>query len=596
MNPPYPSLEQRVEQLERAVGQLQQAYGMRTAPSLPPLAPPGPWSAPGPPAAYPAYPAAPPVLAAPPRQPFDLARSAEFWLNKLGIGLFLLGIMFFFKYSIDRGWITPALRVLLGGATGAGFLALGLRLRARRILSQALLGGGIAILYISTYAAYQLYGLIGYPAAFGAMLATTLAGFGLAMRENRAALAVIAAGGGLGTPFLLYTGASNVPGLVAYTTLMLAGIGAVYFFKGWRSLIWLAFAGATGIWLAALADIGSGPARFERWALQGGVAASWLLFWSIPIASAVWRRASADAAQADDETIVMSDAGRFGHHAHILSLLSGLWGLWLTTAVWSATLGRDGAGWLALGAAALYGLVALALRRARAGEDFAHSQGFIAAALLAIAIGLLLRDGAMVAALALEAAALHLAARRLDKPLAAARRLDEPLWAAGGHLLAALLGLLFLGRLQPPPWSPLDSVPLLNLAALGDLAAIVLLGGAGWLQRGRGAALAYRLGAYAALLGLIWREWTVANNALVTVGWGLCALALLGLALRRSDERALWAAVATIALVTAKLFLHDLVAVGALWRMLLFLGFGAVFLAASAFFRTAFRPPADQGG
>lgn len=592
MNPPYPSLDQRVEQLERAVGQLQQALGALQRSGAPAFFPPaGPALPPayaGPPAVFPPAPPAGPgyAPAEPPQQrpAFNLERSAEFWLNKLGIGLFLLGVMFFFKYSIDRGWITPLLRVLMGGATGAGFIGLGLRLGARRPgLSQVLLGGGVAILYISIFAAYQLYALIGYPAAFSAMAATTLTGFGLSMRQNRVALALIAAAGGLGTPFLLYTGASNVPGLVAYTTLVLTGICAIYFFKGWRSLIWLAFVGTTGVWLAGMSDLPyAGGWLAERWALQAGVAASWLLFWIIPIATTVWRRTGADSAKPSAETIVMSEARRFGHHAHILALLSGLWGLWLTGNIWAYALSRDGAGWLALGIAALYGLAALLLRAPRAGRDFAHSQGLTAAALLAIAIGLLLRDGAMVAALALEAAALHLAARRFA----------QPLWAAGGHLLAGLLGLMFLDRLQPLQ----DAVPLLNQAALGDLAAIALLGGAAWLQRGRGAALAYQLGAYAALLTLIWHEWALINNALVTVGWGLCALAALGLALRRSSQPALWVAVATIGLVTAKLFLHDLVAVGALWRMLLFLGFGGVFLAASAFFRNALRRTADQNG
>src|SRR5439155_11311060 len=35
----------------------------------------------------------------------------EFWLNKVGIVLFLFGVAFLFKYAIDRRWITEEARL-----------------------------------------------------------------------------------------------------------------------------------------------------------------------------------------------------------------------------------------------------------------------------------------------------------------------------------------------------------------------------------------------------------------------------------------------------------------------------------------------------
>ena len=68
-------------------------------------------------------------------------RESEYWLNKIGIGLLLLGVVFLFKYSIDQGWITPAVRVGFGLAIGIILLAVGLRLHSsRRHFSQVLLG------------------------------------------------------------------------------------------------------------------------------------------------------------------------------------------------------------------------------------------------------------------------------------------------------------------------------------------------------------------------------------------------------------------------------------------------------------------------
>src|SRR5215212_2559800 len=82
----------------------------------------------------------------PPLDTRDLGdlRSGEWWLNKLGIGLLLFGVVFLFVYSVERGWIGPWMRVGFGAAIGAALLAVGLRVyERRRAFSQVLLGGGV---------------------------------------------------------------------------------------------------------------------------------------------------------------------------------------------------------------------------------------------------------------------------------------------------------------------------------------------------------------------------------------------------------------------------------------------------------------------
>ena len=70
-----------------------------------------------------------------------------------------------------------------GVARGAGLIVLGLRLRPKRLrYGQALMGGGLAVLYTTLFAAFQLYDLLSYPVAFGAMLGVTALGFVLAYR------------------------------------------------------------------------------------------------------------------------------------------------------------------------------------------------------------------------------------------------------------------------------------------------------------------------------------------------------------------------------------------------------------------------------
>ena len=184
--------------------------------------------------------------------PFDLGdlRSGEWWLNKLGIGLLLFGVAFLFLLSVERGWIMPPMRVGLGLVIGATLLAVGLRVyENRRTFSQVLLGGSIGALYITGFAAFQLYALVPYPLAFAFMVAVTLLGCFLSFRQDEASLSVIGALGGLGTPFLLYSDAGSLGGLILYACLILAGMAAVYFYKGWASLLVVSSAGG---WLVIL--------------------------------------------------------------------------------------------------------------------------------------------------------------------------------------------------------------------------------------------------------------------------------------------------------------------------------------------------------
>jgi hypothetical protein len=45
-------------------------------------------------------------------------RQADFWLNKIGVGLLLFGVAYFFKYSLEQGWFSHALQVLLDFSFG----------------------------------------------------------------------------------------------------------------------------------------------------------------------------------------------------------------------------------------------------------------------------------------------------------------------------------------------------------------------------------------------------------------------------------------------------------------------------------------------
>ena len=97
-------------------------------------------------------------------------RSREEWeiliggklLNRVGALALILGVGFFLKYAFDNDWLNELARVLMGGAAGLLLIGGGYRFHLRNlaVFSQGLTGAGVAILYLSIYAAYDFYDLI----------------------------------------------------------------------------------------------------------------------------------------------------------------------------------------------------------------------------------------------------------------------------------------------------------------------------------------------------------------------------------------------------------------------------------------------------
>jgi len=79
------------------------------------------------------------------------------WLNKLGIGLLVIGIASFLAYQLQT--MGPAGKVLVGYITSAVILGSGIwfeRNHRYRILARAGVGGGWALLFFTTYAMYHV--------------------------------------------------------------------------------------------------------------------------------------------------------------------------------------------------------------------------------------------------------------------------------------------------------------------------------------------------------------------------------------------------------------------------------------------------------
>jgi uncharacterized membrane protein len=546
MTPQDPrGIDERVARLERLVDDLQRQLAARPSASVDPA----------PPAAF----APPPAHRAPaevrggisiPRLRWD----GQLWLNRLGIGLVLLGTGLLFRYSIEMGWLTPLVRVAFGASVGAVLFALGLRLDRRRRYGAVLLGGGIATWYITGWAAFNLYGLVGYVAAFLGMVAITGLAFGFALSRDAEVLGVLGAIGGLGTPLLLGVSYGTPRGFALYTCLILAWTAAVHLYRGWRGLLWTAMGLAWPLLFVYARHLPPEPrlAPGDRWAVQLAAVFAWAVLGVLPLARRVrlLRRAA-------------------GHERHWKHLEVGHWYA-LAVVPPAATLAVAAAVWnpqpvtwgyWTLATAALYVLAGWALYRPD--HRIARALFFTASVLVSAGCVASFGGDALLLALALQALALHWLAGRGGGP--------SIRWMAHRVFLAAAGWMLFRLVQNGDTSAP---------RVLADLAVLAVGLGSSFLFRGRRAVLAYRFFVHVGLMGWLWRELAPfeGGQGLATISWGVYGLALLLVGLRARRPIVERTGIATLLAVVAKLFLVDLSALHPLFRVLLFLGFGAVFL------------------
>ncbi|MGH6927099.1 MAG: DUF2339 domain-containing protein, partial [Dongiaceae bacterium] len=113
--------------------------------------------------------------------------------EKLGVRLFIwvggialaLAGAFLVKYSIDQGWLGPAVRCALGAALGLALLAGGEWMRSRDDrIAQSVSAAGVAVLYASLFAAIALYDLIESATGFLLLAGLTAGAIALALRQG----------------------------------------------------------------------------------------------------------------------------------------------------------------------------------------------------------------------------------------------------------------------------------------------------------------------------------------------------------------------------------------------------------------------------
>ena len=140
--------------------------------------------------------------------------------NRIAIVLLLIGTACFLKLAVDRQWIvpSPAGRVIAGLLAGAGLVLWSERFRRKGFaaFSYSLKAVGSGVLYLSLWAAFQLYGLISAPVAMGLMILVTAWNAYMAWAQDAELLAAYALAGGFATPLLVSTGGNHEIFLFTY--------------------------------------------------------------------------------------------------------------------------------------------------------------------------------------------------------------------------------------------------------------------------------------------------------------------------------------------------------------------------------------------
>ncbi|HEX2897037.1 MAG TPA: DUF2339 domain-containing protein [candidate division Zixibacteria bacterium] len=425
-------------------------------------------------------------------------RKSEYWLNKIGIALLLFGAVFLFKYSVDQGWLTPTARVLFGLALGIVLAFIGFRIYGRRKhFSQVLLGGAIGTFYITGYAAFQIFHLIPYIAAFAFYAAVTLFAFFISLKQNEFIFSLIAILGGLGTPFILYTGEGSIPGLMFYLCVLLAGSSAIYYFKGWWSFFWTSCIGGwTVIWIGMFGDKSLTYApMLDKISLEAALFLALPFFWLVPLGREIAKEKMPDLMKSQESKPKSETPGLYQPNlpqinVNLLTAITPALSLFLSTAIWDWSDSIWGV--VSLSLAVLFAGVGWVLNQKTNLKNFAYTHFVVGLAFLTFALFFFLEGDVLLVALTLEAAAIHLIKIRID---------DKSL-SPLAHILYGIVAFLFLGNIT----SAKEGMALLNVQALSDLivpaSAFVLFRFFTDINEKR----VYLIGGFAALAGILFRE------------------------------------------------------------------------------------------
>ena len=229
------ALSARVEGLEQQLAELRSTPSLRARKlSSPPPPPPGS-----------------PSLTSIPGANLNLPKASGSLEDRIGSQLFsrvgivalLIATTLFLKWAIDNHWIGPAGRILAGLIAGVAVVVWSERFRRHgfNAFSYSLKAIGSGALYLSLWAAFQLYHLLPASIALPAMILVTAWNAYMAWSQNSQILAAYALAGAFATPLLLSTGGNHEVFLFTYLLAIDVATVLLVRLKPWPRLLFGAF-------------------------------------------------------------------------------------------------------------------------------------------------------------------------------------------------------------------------------------------------------------------------------------------------------------------------------------------------------------------
>jgi uncharacterized membrane protein len=519
----------------------------------------------------------------------------EWWLARGGAVLTCLALVLLYQYAVERNWITPLVRVAMGTALGAALMYAASRISrsAEKTfedsigLREVLLGSGLSAWYITAFAAAVSYHLISFSFARLIFLALSIGGAWLALSERRAVLGLLAVGVGFSAPLLLPSPNPSVPIYSLYLgTLTAVGL-LLYLMRGWQSILWLT---AIAFWWSAGEATSVGSGQVAMTLLIAFVAAAMI---RVPLlrrkllttGSDLYTQPTVSEHTASIANAIAARVARFtGRNAEVDSL--ALWLIPIASALlallflsWTWT-GVDKGVWgliALIGAALAY---RLAFDRRSSDDEFTHVE-VTAAYLLSLAgVAWIARSlgspSGQVSGYVLAAVGLHsFGAIYLlrTSPFVASRKLGIiTLFCALGAVLAS-----------EAIFSAMRPVFFEGVWTFAELLAIGVSLWVWWTNRRPGEALSYPtllgVASYIAILLIDARVLGKIWSPLVTASFAIAGTVMLIFGRERKEAATLRRlGGVTLVVVVARLLMVDLAQVETIWRVLLFLGCGTLFL------------------
>ena len=532
------------------------------------------------------------------------SRTPEWWLSRFGIGFVILAVLLLYSYATDKGWITPTVRIAVGTLLGGILFLAGNRTRRSSDadprdlgLRELFMGGGLAVWYVTAYAAAVSYQLISIPTARLAFFALGLLSAWIALEERREIFAFLAVATGFATPFILTAPASSMTELSLYLGAVTAMGLMIYLMRGWPSIVWITFV-AFWVSIASIREPGSivspahgstsltilvilAAAAFVR---VPALRRQLLLLGSerytpFPLSSSMIR-----FMDALDSLAAALGAGKTASDSlalWVLPLLSPFLAVDFLDYIWPAFPEQVwGLALLLLGAAAF----AHARRGAQADAEVLHVEITGAVLWTVLGVGYIAPspEGIPLASFVATLVVFSYVRAYAGARAVAKATIVIALLSISGHDLAiAEIGLVHL-RWVLSGIATVGCAGLIAQALIEDPA-----------ENRQGMLLAFA--AYLTGLVVVWRALEPIWAPLVTTSYAILGAVLLILSRRPGSNPLLrHLGAATMLIVVVRLLLVDLSSVETIWRVLLFLLCGSVFLYTG--YRMQLRPEEEAGG